>query len=425
MARRLPFRIPFFRIFYSTTYTSLYLVLLVLLAITPASVSYTAIAANAYQYLFMIGGVYVLTALATIFIYSSRLYTNRAVLAAVGKSWIPVEDGEVGRNVRKMIVRSLERSALIALESRPRHLQDESGMSRSVNRHRHDRRRIPSDSDDSMVGRLVSVHPVAPPWGHVEHRGWSSPSVDPAKMQPHIHYLTVVHELPNLIEAKAVSLASHIATSASASNTEVVQAALQRPSTAGLREYLSYLDSIHCLSDAANAEHFLMLYEDARYSGRPLQAADFSRLMIAFARLLTGIWASSLVSSDDRTRSVRHDTSGFVHSASSPNSMKSRDIGSNPSKERPPLSIHSASPRPMLPIVRPSLHNIFPNGSHSSFSTLGRRGSFGSVLRPVQSHNGSIESSSSSSLQSGGSVIRLAHSPQPGQLPYEWVVDNG
>lgn len=70
----------------------------------------------------MIGGVYVLTALLAIFIYTSRLYTNRTVLAAVGKSWIPVEDGEVGRSIRKMIVKALERSALIAWEGRPRDL---------------------------------------------------------------------------------------------------------------------------------------------------------------------------------------------------------------------------------------------------------------------------------------------------------------
>lgn len=67
----------------------------------------------------MIGGTYVLTALIAIFIYSSRLYTNRSVLAGVGKAYIPVEDGEVGRNVRKMIVSQLERSAIIAWEARP------------------------------------------------------------------------------------------------------------------------------------------------------------------------------------------------------------------------------------------------------------------------------------------------------------------
>src|ERR1700761_1641294 len=87
----LPFRIPFFRIFYSTTYTTLYILVLAILAITPVSMIWAAIQNSAYQYIIMIGGTYVLTAIIAIFIYASRLYTNRSVMVGVGKAYIPVE----------------------------------------------------------------------------------------------------------------------------------------------------------------------------------------------------------------------------------------------------------------------------------------------------------------------------------------------
>ncbi|KAJ9632156.1 hypothetical protein H2203_000559 [Taxawa tesnikishii (nom. ined.)] len=213
----LPFRIPFFRIFYSTTYTSLFVVVLCLLAITPAALIFTAVQASAWQYPFMIGGTYVLTALLSLFIYTSRLFTNRTVLAAVGKSWIPVEEGEVGHHVRKMIANALQRSATVAWEGRPRDLsteaeevaeaaekeQEKEDHEKSTHLFRHGRRH----EDQYLVGSIIQVDPQAPPWGHVHHPGWSSPSKFDTQLTPHIYFTTVIRELPNLIEAKAVSLA--------------------------------------------------------------------------------------------------------------------------------------------------------------------------------------------------------------------------
>lgn len=69
-------------------YTALF-ILLVLLAITPASLIYTAIAASAYQYIFVVGAAYILAAILTLFVYSGRLYSSRLTIASVGNSSVP------------------------------------------------------------------------------------------------------------------------------------------------------------------------------------------------------------------------------------------------------------------------------------------------------------------------------------------------
>ena len=111
--------IPFFRIWYSTTYTVIFGILLVLLAVTPADTIYQSFASRELQKIFVIGGVYVLTILIILLIYSTRLYTNRTVLQAIPKPYLPIEDGEVGKMVRRMIVKKLRRSAVIAWDSMP------------------------------------------------------------------------------------------------------------------------------------------------------------------------------------------------------------------------------------------------------------------------------------------------------------------
>ncbi|GAM86386.1 hypothetical protein ANO11243_044000 [Dothideomycetidae sp. 11243] len=268
------FHVPFFRIFYSTTYTSLYIVQLILLAITPASLIYTAIEAGALQYIFIIGGVYILTAFLVVFLYSSRLYTNRTVLAAVGKNWIPIEEGEVSRSVRKLVKSQLERSALVALECRPRNLVEDGVLLRM----------------GQGVHLNGSVDPQYPPWGLVQQLGWSSPNPQETSLSPQIDFAQIIDELPNLLEARAVSLGGE---------PRAMQDAVrpidkvQKVPVVGIRDYLEYLDSSGRILIPDCAQDFIERYEHARFCGRPLREADFITLTAVFAELLSGMQSST------------------------------------------------------------------------------------------------------------------------------------
>lgn len=314
--RRRTFRLPFFRIFYSVTYTVLYLLVLVLLAITPISIIYGAFEAKALQYAFMVGGTCVLTLILAVLLYSTRIYTNRAVLAAVGKPYIPIEDGEVSTKVRRMIVKQLERSAMISWESRPRDLEGEvlaaqkegilplqpARSSLSFHNHgrssgkQHQHHQQPQqqsravDPDEWTVGSFVPVDPACPPWGRISHPGWSSPSSRADNPNPHVSFTRVIAELPHLIEARAVSLAPSAAEPDADPDPRVV-ALLRRPPTAALREYITQLSCLTIFPPEARAEDFLRLYERARFSGTPTPEPDFNRLMRAFADLLAGMRA--------------------------------------------------------------------------------------------------------------------------------------
>jgi len=296
----LPFRIPFFRIFYSTTYTTLFLLTLVMLAITPATLLWTAISSNAFQYVFMIGGVYVLTAILAIFIYSSRLYTNRSVLADVGKAYIPVEKGEVIRKVRRLVVGQLERSAVVAWEGRPRDvlgevveaeregllaLEDEGGVGGSF------------DRDEWTVGTVISIDPARPPWGEVQHPGWTAPAMARGEVLGNLNFEPVITEMANLIEARAVSLAPLEQTTEDdvfgvaeqpLPDSAIVDV-LRRQPTMGLREYLTQLSYLGLINPPAIGQDFLSRYETARFSGKPSSEADFNDLMTSFSQLLEGM----------------------------------------------------------------------------------------------------------------------------------------
>ncbi|KAK3675942.1 hypothetical protein LTR78_004134 [Recurvomyces mirabilis] len=273
--RILPFRIPFFRIFYSTTYTILYAIEILLLAITPASLIYSAIVNRAFQYILIVGSVYVLVALLATFIYSSRLYTNRTVLAAVGKAYIPVEEGEVGKNVRKMIVKQLERSAIIAWEAKPRnafgeiYAAEQNGVlpaeTHSVNH------------NDYTVGRIIQIDPAQPPWGIVRHAGWSSPSQRDDNKYPNVQFADVIAEMPNLIEAKAAL-----------ADSAVVEL-LTRPTTMGMRDYIKQLAYLGLINPADIGDVFMRQYEHARFCGRPVTEYEFADLMATFSELLAGM----------------------------------------------------------------------------------------------------------------------------------------
>jgi hypothetical protein len=289
--RILPFRIPFFRIFYSTTYTTLYIIEVCLLAVTPIQMIYSSITARAYQYVIMVGGVYLLTALLATFIYSSRLYTNRSVLAAVGKAYIPIEDGEVGKSVRKMIVKQLQRSDIVAWESKPRDLEGEILQAARMGILRQEDGAV--GRDDYLVGRIIPVDPEHPPWGRVQHAGWSSPSHREDNKNPDVQFADVIAELPNLIEARAIGLAPIDPTMTPTGGEPVadptVVELLRRPETMGLRDYLTQLSYLGLVNPPELGQTFLRQYERARFSGRPITEDEFTDLMANFSELLSNM----------------------------------------------------------------------------------------------------------------------------------------
>lgn len=454
----LPFRIPFFRIFYSTTYTILYIIVLVMLCINPAAMIYTAFDQNAYQYIFEIGGVYILTAVLALFIYFSRLYTNRTVLAAVGKSYIPVEEGEVVRNVRKMIARALERSATIALESRPRDLSDNiktviSNDTAMTNEKLH---------SHPSVGRVLKLDPQNPPWGRIQHSGWSTPSQGDTNLPSHVQFRTVIHELPNLIEAKAVSCAppDPFTSPMAVQPGDAVPAdplivdLLRRSPTADLRTYLAHLSQLGLVDPSEAADDFLYRYDRARFSCVPLSEADFEALMGSFAFLLTNMQElSPAIIGEVRANYLADDSTdtSSIAGTSMSSSSRSASIAGSVRKSRAPVRIdrmpsrytsmtgasYDTAPSPSTqfrsPMVfqspggmseatpRPQTANTHFSNSVSTMRRAASRetlGSVGSVLRTVPGSldNASISSGSSgSSLRSrslrsyAGSVIR--HSP--------------
>lgn len=280
----LPFRIPFFRIFYSTTYTAVFLVTLVFLAITPGSLLFEAIRSTALQYVFIIGGVYVLTALIAIFIYSSRLYTNRSVLAGVGKAYIPIEDGEISKKVRKLIVSQLERSAIISWESKPRDTKGEiafagkEGLISSGDTN--------SRGEVDTIGTIIPVDTHNPPWGDVQHPGWTAPSDAVTELQSDVQFDTVIAELPNLLEARAVSLAPLSHDNGEAIPDPRFVEILRRQEKMGMREYLTQLSYLQLVDLDFDGKDLLDRYERARFSGVPTSYTDFKALMLAFGKVL-------------------------------------------------------------------------------------------------------------------------------------------
>lgn len=430
----LPFRIPFFRIFYSTTYTTLFLLTLVILAITPGTLLWTAISSEAYQYVFVIGGTYVLTAIIAIFIYSSRLYTNRSVLAGVGKAYIPVEDGEVGRNVRKMIASQLERSAVIAWESRPRDtmgeivraekegwLTDEGQGAGDFNRERW------------TVGSTIVIDPAKPPWGDIQHAGWTAPAQARGEVLGNLQFATVIAELPHLIEARAVSVAPPDPNAEAGLFNEaeqqladpVVVETLRRQKTMGLREYLTQLSYLGLVNPPSVAHDFLAMYEKARFSGRPCSEQDFNELMATFARLLEGIDSlspeivaeiraqagsddSSTISADTTSIAPSETAGSVLHFATPDRPRTASSESSIPS----PVTARTAFSRAVTPYMHQSGLE-----SEQSLSSV--------VRRPAADAGDAPEARSNTGFQARGDAPSLRTLPSDAGSVLHYHVSNG
>lgn len=290
-----------FRVIYDSFYVFLSLIVLLLLLVTPAD--NVRLALQNGQNLHVLTTVVCLSAtlLFVVLLYFARLYVNRTALANIPKPWIPIGRGEVKKSVRKMIVAGLSRSAAIAYESKPRvaparpltamtdpeQIEDEharqEGKGRKSTLGVFRLKKAPTVED--KMGITLPPHRAV--WGEIEHYGWSSPnSLD----LPNLQYSTVISELPNLIEAKALTLAPPAPGLNNASDPPVLDpeaiGLLQRPDNLALRQYLTQLAELGVLAPSHTTADFISAYEYARYSTRPISNARFRELIHLFAELL-------------------------------------------------------------------------------------------------------------------------------------------
>ena len=437
-----------FRIFYSTSFTFVFLLLLAFVIVSPADAVWQSYKAARYLDVFIIAGVYVLTGIVAVLILASRLYTNRSVLASIPKTYMPIEPEDVGNKVRKMVKESLDRSAVIAFNVRPKVLPED------VDRRENPRLsyRISKSSGDTAQQKQHTRHQQ---WKNISHPGWSSPC---SPDLPHLQYDTVVVELPALIEAKAVSLApadpafaangskfsSEPFTSYTTAEVPAIPAGrtvdvLQRPENMGVREYVEYLMYLGIVQPASLGKQFLGLYESARFSGKPLTEEQFRRLMSVFAEVLRSmthidpdiiaqIRNVDPLDSEADTEGYETPTPASEHSSIKSSSQSSSSMSTAASWQTqrrynidaPTDDSASDSTRSLrtAPLNQPRGSSWAQSRSVSRPQMTSRLPS-GNSLRPARS-NASM--ASQSSARSGGSVIRLA-ARGDGHLNLPYVID--
>ena len=331
----------FFRVFYSSTYTVVFIVLILLLAVTPGDTIYQSINDLQLQNVFIVTGAYVVAAVLVLSFYGSRLYTSRAALAAIPKTNVPIEASGVGQNIRQLVEGELKRSAIIAWYSKPRGIRAEPDhesitseeRSKIITSCKHDDINNGALSLIRCTERLIAL--CEPPWGSIKHPGWSSPS---SLDFPNVQFSKVIDELANIIEAKAVSLASpdndieggasDLMTGVYISNEEAI-ALLRRSIDMDLREYLARLMSFGIMNDEDIVVSFLAQYEKARYSGEELKETQFRDLMISFSTVLSAmadIKKPALAQILDASRDTGNNGYCSTNSTNSNKSIRSFDI---------------------------------------------------------------------------------------------------
>lgn len=387
-------------------------ILFCLILLTPADAIYQCYETHRLTNIFVITGAYVTTFLLTVLIYSTRIYTNRNTLTGIPRAWIPVEKEDVNRSVRRLVKEGLARSAVIAYQARPRD--------------------IAADEDNFQSYKELLIDSERPPWGHVEHPGWSSPA---SPDLPDLPYRTVIQELPSLIEAKAVSLApadslstaspdpfgpSNDLTTHSLPDTRVVEV-LQRPASMGLREYIRHLTSLGVIYPAELGADFLAHYERARFSSRDLHEADFRDLMHLFAEVLRGMTTLAPPILDE-----------IYDSASFRQAYTDSVIGPSDEEGETDTVDNSAYDRSLGPMrsnsLRPSNASTWDNlsgydtapamQSPNSGTSIGSASYMGPGPFRTPSTRSLRRVRSGRSGSSTGSVIRLTQPRDPTDLPY-------
>ena len=424
----------FFSILYKSVYTILCIVLLGLLFITPADAIKQALENNQLYNVFVIAGAYFVTIFFAVVIYASRLWTSNTVLKAIPKTYIPVEKGDVGEKVRKVIQGGLERSAAIAWEFRPRAEVLTEAAEAEAER-RESITQVLEPEEKKWLGlfrkkkskqwkdeQAMVIPPYKHNWDGIAHSGWSSPlSPD----LPDVQYTSVIQELPNLVEARAVSVAPPDPSSTSDPPMPDLRAVdlLTRPLSMGLRDYIEHLIHLEIVPSPSAASAFLDAYEHARFSAQTLSEPQFRDLMKLFAGLLRTMQALSpammLVSLDHGSDASdnENDTDDDDDRASTPTSasMRSFHSASTRSGSGSAGTVRTAWSRPAAPTSprrtgKDNRPRIGRSASASSFAQS--RGVY------EAGNNSSSSSASLAGSSSQGSVIRLNASRDEGELPY-------
>ncbi|QSZ37450.1 hypothetical protein DSL72_008546 [Monilinia vaccinii-corymbosi] len=390
---------------YDSSFYILYIVITGLLLVTPVETFLQAQKNHQLYNIFVIASCYGATACFGFILLMTRIWTERQIIKAIPKTWIPIEKGDVNKKVRKMIVASLERSAAIAWDSRPR-IDQYATITPGYS--------CPEQEGDEKSSRDATFigAPKEPVWGQISHNGWSSPT---SADLPSLQYITVILELPHLIEAKAVSLAPPDPQSTSQPPMPDLRAVdiLQRPAAMGLRDYISHLSGFGIIGDPSIATSFLAAYEYARFSNNAISEVEFHGLMKQFAELLRKMepLSSEILISlaiDDQESDFDSDAS----SSSTPVNAHGRSLASSLRS----VSIRSGSEGTTAPSRRLGTDYTNPN---SPVAPRGKRPGFPGSQ--IQSRGLYSSSSSSSSMRSTSqtSVIKLSRVQTGGSLPYE------
>lgn len=336
-----------------------------------------------------------------------------------------------------MIVKQLERSAIIAWESRPRDLRAEAqnGL-------------VENSADMSSVtrknGKLVKrrshlnrhslalpISSTSPPWGHISHPGWSSPA---SPDLPDLQYTRIVPELPNLIEAKAVSLAPPdpwLTPFENGAGENLVPdarlvALLQRPLTMGMREYMAHLGSLGVVDPPELAADFLTQYEHARFSTRSLTEKQFRSLMDVFSQLLSGMKGIDPAALEELQAA---ESRGSETSSLSPSEIASATRRHAPMYTDTQLAVDFGSSLPQHSISVLTARTTDPRSGSSArrdVSPTASTISSGSVrIHPMARTRTNDTATTSSSVRSGGSVIRNSALMGTADLPYRLDLDRG
>lgn len=454
------------RIIYHSLYYLLSLILLLLLCVTPTDAIRQSYVNNQRFHILIIIICLSVALVTVVCTYVFRLYVTRTALASIPKLYVPIEKGDVRKGVRKMIVAGLSRSAAIAFESRPRVTEAARPATASTEGKPEEgdgakemdaqgRKKKPfgifglkkAATAEEKMG--IELPPHRAVWGEIEHYGWASPN---SPDLPNLQYSTVIQELPNLIEAKALMLASPLPDSGprrTVLDPEAIDL-LQRPESLGLRQYLGQLAELEVLAASRTTADFLSSYEYARYSTRPISNARFRELMHLFAEILRMMQPldpailRGMDGADDGDMSSESDIDNDAprESPSTPRSRTSqpslRRQRSNASRATTVASSSSSSTtsqirrrRPMVP--RNSSQGTWAGTYRTAPTTPKSRktavtpsptssmNSFAQTRRPYA--GGALTSSSSSNVSlgsavSGGSVIRLSERAGVGELPY-------
>lgn len=334
-----------------------------------------------------------------------------------------------------MINARLNRSAAITYLSRPRDIaptdQDFRPLSGYMAPQRLGMKSVEAIGQDVGI-RLPSQRAL---WGTIEQNGWASPN---AQELPNLQYSTVLSELPNLVEAKALTLAP-IDPTTSANDPPIdpplldaeAAALLQRQAGMSLRQYLEHLADLGVVDMEAGASEFLNIYEDARFSNKPMSGAKFKEMMNLFADILRTMTAMDrgYIASELEQEISESDIDSDAPLATNPTTSRS-NVSRSWSRSRSPSGSANSRRRPSPPRRNSSLNawSLYATAPNTPVSrrtgAISRMRSNNSLVATPPSRQGYLRSQRShaslrsEATSSSGSVIRLATREDNSELPY-------